>query len=217
MLYFCNRRMLNRIRKRLVRFLFRRPYARGDIYFKRTRDEKWGLWEIYQYARRLVVSCTRVFPCSGVKVPVQTEVPPGWYTTLWALARYAGTKRLNEHLRTPRQSRVNRTWLILSRKICGGRLPRGWLLFFLPPFFSYPSFFFHNATANTRDERSCRGSQAISNFRYGETDKSEYAAPFALTLTVMRSWCVCLTFHHLSARDSLICFFFFLHPGKSRP
>lgn len=54
--------------------------------------------------------------------------------TLWVLARYAGTKRLNEHLRTLRQSRVNRTWLILSRKICGGRLPQ------VDFYFSFPIF-----------------------------------------------------------------------------
>lgn len=68
------------------------------------------------------LSPVRVFPCVQ-RVKVQTEVPPG-DIRLWALARYAATKRLNEHLRTPRQFRVNRTWLILSRKICGGRLPR---------------------------------------------------------------------------------------------
>ena len=70
------------------------------------------------------LSSSQGFPCGELRYQYKPVVPPGWYTTLWVLARYAATKRLNEHLRTPQQSRVNRTWLILSRKICEGKLPR---------------------------------------------------------------------------------------------
>lgn len=96
--------------------------------------------------------------------------------TLWVLARYAGTKRLNEHLRTPRQSRVNRTWLILSRKICGGRLPQADSYFSSP--FSH-SFSFHNTMANRRDEWSCwqRGGESVYSLLWifvAAFDKSGY-------------------------------------------
>lgn len=142
------------------------------------------------------ISCgpTQTRCLSRASVSVQRELrhrgtnrgTSGWYTTLWALARYAGTKRLNEHLRTPRQSRVNRTWLILSRKICGGRLPHRLTLIFLPlppictAFFFLASFFFIIPRANTRDERSRRPdfsllrafSLAIKN-NYGRTNGYE--------------------------------------------
>lgn len=159
------------------------PICEGR-YILNALDEKWGLWEIYQCARcRLVVSYTRVFPCSELRYRCKPRYP-GWYTTLWALARYASTKRLNEHLRTPRQSRVNRTWLILSRKICGGRLPRADSYFFSPifstPLLALPAphpLFFHNATANMRDERSRRGSKLFRNFVTARPIKAATAAP----------------------------------------
>ena len=70
------------------------------------------------------------------------------YTTRWVLVqlvRYATTKRLNEHLRSPRQSGINRTWLILSRKIRAGKplLP--------PP--PLTLIFFRNVHGNTYDHR----------------------------------------------------------------
>lgn len=126
--------------KRLVRFPLTSTCKQQTIYLICNR------WEM-RVVRDLSVpdadslspvrECFRV--CSELRYNRGT---PGWYTTLWALARYAGTKRLNEHLRTPRQSRVNRTWLILSRKICGGRLPRARAdsYFSSPIFFSPPPF-----------------------------------------------------------------------------
>lgn len=81
------------------------------------------------------LSSSQGFPCGELGTSTNWGTPV-WYTTLWVLARYAATKRLNEHLRTPQQSRVNRTWLILSRKICEGKLPRS-LLFFFPLLFLF--------------------------------------------------------------------------------
>lgn len=57
-------------------------------------------------------------PSDGLNTP-----RAGWYMALWRLVllvRYSDTKRLNEHLRT---FRINRTCLILSRKICAGMPP----------------------------------------------------------------------------------------------
>lgn len=84
---------------------------------------------------------------------------------MWVLARYAATKRLNEHLRTPHQSRVNRTWLILSRKICEGKLPRVRSYFSSPSSFSLLLFFI--MPPQTRTPRSAtRPLPSLSLFHF---------------------------------------------------
>jgi len=93
----------------------------------------------------------------GVKVPAYepTYLSPG-DIRLCGRSRDTPLKGLTSIFVLPRQSRVNRTWLILSRKICAGRLPRGLTLTFSPrrAFSLLP--FSQGMPRQTR-ERSCRG------------------------------------------------------------
>lgn len=114
-----------------------------DVYY----EELFSHLSSYATADTLtVLDVESLSPSDGLDTP-----RAGWYTALWGLVllvRYADTKRLNEHLRTPRQSRINRTWLILSRKICAGKPPPPLPLIFI----------FYNVRGNTYDHHHYRGS-----------------------------------------------------------
>lgn len=103
-------------------------------------------------SRSTLVAGTVVTQLAGEKERRAAEYR--WYTALRVLARYEATKRLNEHLRTGRRSRVNRTWLILSRKICGGLVLAAAAAAAASSFLCASAavswlLFFHNTRANT--------------------------------------------------------------------